>query len=202
MTRLLEITLPNGGFALPMFEAYFDESGTHDGSPVLCVGGIIIESTAAKELDRLWVEMLGRYGIEAFHMTDCASGLDEFKPLWKTKCIDIATEAIGLARDYITDGLMVSVVPTDFERYAAPHPLVGTAYTCCAYGCIAGVQRWADRAGFFGDIAYFFESGHRSQRQANELMNEIFSEPLLRRQYRYASHTFADKKEGAYLTDC
>src|SRR5438105_4019181 len=44
--RLLEILLPQNGYVMQLAEAYFDESGSHDGSPVLCVAGYIFEKNA------------------------------------------------------------------------------------------------------------------------------------------------------------
>lgn len=60
--------------AVVLIEAYFDESGTHDGSPVMVIGGFLIESEEARKLELAWKVMLDRYGIEFFHMTDCALG--------------------------------------------------------------------------------------------------------------------------------
>lgn len=46
-------------------EAYFDESGSHKGSPVLCVAGYLIESESAKLLSKEWAEVLGSKGLRA-----------------------------------------------------------------------------------------------------------------------------------------
>jgi hypothetical protein len=61
------------------------------------------------------------------------------------------------------------------------------------------VYHWANRIAFEGDIAYFFESGHRDQSAANALMHRIFKNADHRASYRYASHTFADTEKATPL---
>jgi len=55
------------------------------------------------------------------------------------------------------------------------HPLIGTAYTFCSHVSIGGVAHWVETNGYSGDIAYLFEAGHVSQREANDIMRKIFS---------------------------
>jgi hypothetical protein len=83
----------------------------------------------------------------------------------------------------------------EFEAIMPRIAEVGSAYTFCAHVCLTGVQWWANTSNYFGDIAYFFESGHRSQSEANVIMERIFNIPDLRRKHRYVSHTFADKQK-------
>jgi hypothetical protein len=176
-------------------EAYFDESGTHDGSPVLCLGGFVVEHDAARRLDADWEQMLAKYDIPFFHMTDCANGADIYAPLGIQGRIEVASEAIQLIRKHMINGRMTSIYPRDFHVYAPDHEQLGSAYSMCAHGCLAGVQSWADHAGFYGKIDYFFESGHKSQNEANRIMAEIFKQPALRQRHRYSSHAFADKRK-------
>ena len=53
--RLVDITLPMNGDAL-VVEAYFDESGTHSGSPLMCVAGYVIEAGQCKRMQADWDE--------------------------------------------------------------------------------------------------------------------------------------------------
>ena len=39
---------------MALFEAHFDESGSHDGPPVLCVAGYLYDKEAALDLDSEW----------------------------------------------------------------------------------------------------------------------------------------------------
>ena len=53
--RLIEIL---GAELLVMVEVYFDESGTHDGSPVMCIAGYVFSADQALHLDREWSSVL------------------------------------------------------------------------------------------------------------------------------------------------
>ena len=57
------------------------------------------------------------------------------------------------------------------------------------------VGRWADRNDFNGEVAYFFESGHREQKRADRSLKQIESEQLFKERCRYRSHTFIEKKK-------
>jgi hypothetical protein len=84
----------------------------------------------------------------------------------------------------------------DLLPSAAQHGIkIVSPYAICCYWCLMYARIWANRNNYQGDIAYFFESGHASQGEANRIMNDIFLVDELRSFYRYASHTFADKRK-------
>ena len=57
-----------------MMEAYFDESGTHGESLVMCIAGYLLTSEQATHLDREWADVLRKFGVKIFHAVDCAHG--------------------------------------------------------------------------------------------------------------------------------
>lgn len=193
--RLLDILLPDGGYAVQMVEAYFDESGSHDGSPVLCVAGYVFEKESCSKLDAAWSEVLSKFALPYFRMSACAQGTKPFDVLTKDQRIEVETEMIGLIKQFASFGIAVTVEPKMFDAIVPSLPEIGSAYTFCAHTCLSAVKWWADKTGYHGDIAYFFESGHRSQSQANDIMNILFKNPAKRMEHRYVSHTFADKEK-------
>jgi hypothetical protein len=195
LPRLLEIVLPSGGYALLSVEAYFDESGTHDQSSVLCFAGFVIRDDQARAMDAGWAQMLTRYKLPYFHMVDCAHGVGVFRELNRSARIAVETEAIALMRSHIAQCFVNSVNPVTFEQEVPTHPQIGSAYSLLAHSCLASVANWATEHGFRGDVAYFFENGHRNQNEANAIMQMIFSQPELRTRHHYASHTFAAKEK-------
>jgi hypothetical protein len=198
IARLLEIVLPIGGYAVQMVEAYFDESGSHEGSPVLCVAGYIVEKDACVRLDAEWERVLNKFGLPFFRMSACAHGTYPFKRLSMDERIAVEKELIAIIKANLTYGIAVTVQPEMYDAImpSAPDLAIGdSAYTFCARTCLTAVKVWARDQKYAGDIAYFFESGHRSQSHANALMNEVFANSGLRKEYRYVSHTFADKQK-------
>ncbi len=180
---------------MSLMEAYFDESGTHAGSAVVCLAGFILDSEAAEQMEIAWVEMLQVYGLPFFHMVDCAHGSGYFKKLSEQERVAAQTRAIELMRTYITRCFVVSVVPEVIAQVAPSSPLLGSPYSICAHCCLLFPGMWADANNYNGKINYLFESGHRSQSEANAIMNKVFSFEELVENYRYNSHKFADKRE-------
>jgi len=71
-----------------VLQGYFDGSGTHEGSNILCIAGFIGEEDTFVDLDRRWEKVLDdpRWPsrLSEFHMVDCVHGEGEFqKGGWK-----------------------------------------------------------------------------------------------------------------------
>ena len=195
IARLLEILLPHGGYALQLVESYFDEAGSDDGSPVLCVAGYIIEKEACVKLDSEWAEVLKIFKLPYFRMSQCAHGTGPFKNLTMADRIESEKQCIAIIKRHITYGIAITVEPQRFEQIMPKSTEIGSPYTLCAHACLTAVKSWATETNYPGKVAYFFESGHKSQGEANAIMNRLFNMPKLRTDYRYAAHTFADKQE-------
>jgi hypothetical protein len=195
--RLLEITLPKGGYAVSMVEVYFDESGSHERSPVLCVAGYIFESDRAKTFSQEWDEVLSTHGLPFFRMSDCAHGNGPFNEKSLQTRIDIATCMIEIIKRHASAGIASVIKMEQYDRLMPYHQNLGGSYTFCIVVCLAGVLKWIQDNGFEGDISYFFEAGHKSQSEANRIMELMFDKSDARREYCYASHTFVRKEKAA-----
>lgn len=66
-----------------MLQGYFDASGTHESSNVLCIAGFIGEEKAFVDLDQRWEGVLDKScwptRLSEFHMVDCVHGDGEFR---------------------------------------------------------------------------------------------------------------------------
>jgi len=174
----------------PLLESYFDESGSHEGSPVLCVAGYLYNKADCLNLDWQWKEVLDQYGLPYFRMVDCAHGNEPFDKLSKDDRIAVATRMIELIKKYMTYGFSVTIDETQYDTWRKDqYPLFGSAYTWCCWMSLIAVGSWAAKFGFDGKIAYFFEAGHKFQAEANKVMNETIDLP----EFKYASHAFVKK---------
>lgn len=204
--RLVDVVLPDGGCAMVLVEGYFDESigegeaRQADGSigtiPILCVAGYLIESEQAKLLAKEWQEVLDWKGLPYFHMVDCAHGNGPFANLTKQERIAVVARMIGNIKRRTIKGFAVSVNVAQYELFMPNHPLAGKPYTFCAHSTIGGVINWIEDVNYQGDVAYFFEAGHASQPEANQIMEKIFAVPELRRASRYVAHAFVTKEKS------
>lgn len=128
-------------------------------------------------------------------MSSCAHGTKPFDVLTKDQRIEVETEMIGLIKKFAAFGIAVTIEQKMFDAIVPELPEIGSAYSFCAHTCLTAVKSWANETGYHGDIAYFFESGHSSQSEANDIMNTLFKNTKMRLEHRYASHTFANKEK-------
>jgi hypothetical protein len=94
----------------------------------------------------------------------------------------------------VSRGLGAMLVEEQYNSLMPHHPNLGSAYNYCLWHCLEGVKLWIEECKFEGDVVYFFESGHRSQAEANRIMHLAFDSEEARRPFRYLSHAFVDKK--------
>jgi hypothetical protein len=193
--------IPEGGFVIVQVEAHFDESGTHVGSPVLCVAGYIMEKGQASELIREWNDVLQWSALPRplryFRMSECAPGNGEFEGIDKKLRIQVASRMIGIIKRRTVTGLAVTMNEDEYNGIMPlDKVLAGRPYTFCAQVILAGVSSWIDGQDKHQRVdatAYFFESGHDSQPEADWLMHTLFKSDRAREAYRYAGHGFVPK---------
>lgn len=178
-----------------VIHAYFDESGTHEGSRVMCVAGYLFAANDAKRFNDAWGAALRQAGLPYFRMSECAGGGGQFKDWAPKRRAALAKTLIALIRRRMMHGFAVSMSPAEYAATAPPGwaELYGGAYTVCLEMALVQIGKWARRTQYKGRIAYFFEAGHRLQGQANAEMNSLATKPLQCEAVRYASHTFTSK---------
>lgn len=187
-----------------MVEAYFDESGTDDGSPVMCVAGYLFEQAAAIKLTSEWVVMLEKYGIPYFHMSEvapCKLTCAHMPMDGEGGCDALAREAYALIHKYMTIGFATSIE----TKYAHLIPTLGEYKNIYSFACwqaLLNVRNWANDNRYHGKVSYVFEAGHDSQAESNEIMRKLFGHAFLKKAYRYAGHAFVEKRGGAPLLQC
>jgi hypothetical protein len=193
--RLMEILLPSNGRCLFLVEVYFDESGTHGDSPVMCVAGYLFTKDQCRKLDQEWLAVLEKHHLPHFHMMSCAHGTGVFKGRSKDERIEVETSMINIIKRRAERGIAATITESEYLRVVpkAHRDIAGSAYTWCIHMCLQGVAEWLEKYQPSSLVSYFFESGHRHQKEANDTLTNVFMVPQLRAKYCYASHTFATK---------
>lgn len=199
--RIIELALPPGGCAVIFAEAYVDESGTHQGSPILTVAGYLFKREQARRFSRDWRKDLARLGLPAAHQSDCANGRGAYADMDMADRIKSECLLIENIKRRTVFGFGISVDP---EMYAdivlAGGKNAPSAYTFALQGCFTIIRRWAARTEFDGKISYFFESGHRSQREASRYISEaLLKSDESKAKHRYTSHSFVEKDAAPEL---
>jgi Protein of unknown function (DUF3800) len=180
-------------------EVYIDESGSHDRSPVLSVGGYVFEKNAAVEFDRDWKTALDAAELPYFRMSACAHLMEPFEKKTIDEADEIERALIKLTKEKALYGFVVSLSEEEYKSIGPKHEGLGSAYSFCLRQYLIAVRSWINSSGFTGKIAYFFESGHQHQGEAGVIMERVFKRPHLREEYRYSAHAFADKADARPL---
>jgi hypothetical protein len=182
-------------------QAFFDESGSHTGSPILCLAGYIFRKSEALKLGHEWRKILRWKKLPYFHMVDCAHGNGPFANLTKQERTDVATKMIEIIKRRAVLGLAVTVNSDEmaeviFEQKAEIGSVYDGAYSFCSHTILAGVSYFIERNPRIGAMAYFFEAGHASATRANKFMTEMFEKPHHKHDYRYVGHAFVEKQRS------
>lgn len=174
------------------FHAFFDESGTHDGSPFVCVAAVLIPDERMRSFSDAWLAMLSTWGLKAFHMTDCNSERGEFKALNAQQCDQAARDAIHITKQHAEFWTAASID-------ARAHQLVGadgiglSAYVLASAFCMLNIKDWRASSTAESEITYTFESGVSEDRLVDRALTRIFSDVDSRSQYGYLSHSYQSK---------
>jgi len=106
--RSLMILSANNGF--------FDESGTHDGSQIITLGGLIASYEAWSRWELEWNKILASRGIKVFHFSEFMAREGEFKNNWTNDERNLFMERLcKTISDNILVGLACSVFRDEYE---------------------------------------------------------------------------------------
>jgi len=174
--RLLEVLRPGGG-TMFIVEGYFDESGDLDEAPnIFCVSGYFVAPAIAQIMDEKWRAVLVDHGIPYFHMVDCAheppSGV--FVGKSKDERSLIVRKLIALIKDHTVEGISILARATTYQGPRRDEP---NLYSQCAATCAQAMQQFIYTHRIKGNIAYFFEAGHKNKGSAYNYLAEKVKRP-------------------------
>jgi hypothetical protein len=118
--------------------AFFDESGTHDGSDIITVGGLISSYDGWSRWEIEHQRILKAFGINVFHFSKFMARKGEFNNDWSDeKRNEFMERLCTTVSDNIVVGLATSVFREDYERYVPDwlrrqvrHPYYFGLFTC------------------------------------------------------------------------
>ncbi|MBR1266366.1 DUF3800 domain-containing protein [Bradyrhizobium sp. AUGA SZCCT0222] len=175
-------------------ESYFDESNTHGGKDRLCVGGYIFRKEKAEEQTERWGKMLTKWGLEFFHMVDCAHNVEGFKHLTKDECDLAARDAIKIIKETASAGACVTVLESEYDQILPKLQFFGSAYDSSARDIMTGVAAWIEAEKFDGMMHYYFEAGVATENNASACIMRMMTDPDMKQEARYSGHSFVPKK--------
>ena len=154
--------------AASVFEAYFDETGSHDDAEVLSIAGFILESNKAAEMRLRWQEVLDVNQMPFLHMKDFDGGGGPYRHLADAKRIAIQRQLHAILYDAAICGIVISVSKDAFIQSGLRDSALPNPYALCCYLALIAVSRALGERRQLSHLSFFFEEGHRHQSMTNE----------------------------------
>jgi hypothetical protein len=131
--------------ALAMLTAYFDDTGTHDTSPVLAIAGLIGNESIWSQFEAAWRDRLsqplpGKPTLRRFHMADCMARQGEFVGYSDAEADAVTHDFRQIIIGSGVYGYAVGVSRADWDQIVAPTPMLywfGDAEAFCFRDCVA-----------------------------------------------------------------
>lgn len=189
------------GALIAVFGAYSDESGTHDGSPIMTVAMYLGRREAWDAFENGWAaDVLLNGRLSYFHMKELVGAYAHgFELLTPDERIQVVSAAVRLIVDHTTVRVGSAINVADYERhkraFGAAHPKLQlpSAYT---FGVIDCLKQIAHLSTIQSDwITYVLESGHTNCTEALEHLGMVYNDAEMREQYRIATFLPGKKKE-------
>jgi hypothetical protein len=183
-----------------VLHGYFDETGTHNRSPIICVAGYLFESSRAVDFSARFEALKEKFSVpdEAqFSASDCMGRLSPFDQ-WPRERIDAFVmewaEAIAATARL---GVVAVVDKQAFDKLFANKPRlltrVGSQYTLSVMAAVNLIRLRLNHDNDSRIVDYTFESRTESDPEASSLLAQIAEHPELKQRFRYGGHAFRPK---------
>jgi hypothetical protein len=141
--------------------AYFDESGTQAGAPVLTVGGYISHAASWDEFSTEWAQAMTEYGIDHFHMNQFENRRGPFKDWPNHRRIPRLNRLMTIINRHTLASVGMSVDRVGFERVFSQtiKDRVRGPYGLALKGCLASLKRLSKDVKLREPIALVFAYG-------------------------------------------
>ena len=187
------------------YVGYFDESGTHDGSTHVVVGGFVAEVDAWKALDVEWQRFISSspFNLEYLHMTDFVARVDTYKTWSESERKQFMLGVTAIIHDHVSACVAATFPAVHHAAFKKIDRTIASAHALSAVACWKNIGTWADENGIEGRVASVFEEPSKSakDRKAKHEILDFHSDikrtkPDIARQYRLNGIGFTDKKSS------
>lgn len=159
MYELCRIALADRDGAVAVLKAYMDESGVHDGSPVLTVAAYLGRPRHWQEWTKLW--NVAKRPVKVFHAVDCQNLTGEFKGWEPAARDDLVKRCLPVIAESDIPGVVVGMQMREFEKALETRPdlrsLFGSPYAACFQWIVQIIMNFALGANNRERIAFVHE---------------------------------------------
>jgi hypothetical protein len=182
-----------------MFTAYFDESSTHAGSPLIVIAGGASDDVQWSFLEAEWKGLLEEFKVPYFHMRKFAHSIGPFAT-WKgdeNRRRHFIERLVGILRRRVTVTIGLALLLDAYREVVTPEKVAefGTPYALCGTLCVMLAGEWAQQRKHNEPIRFVFESGAREAAELQRGFNTNRAVEAVQKQYRMGAFEFAGKKD-------
>jgi Protein of unknown function (DUF3800) len=98
-----------------VYTGYLDESGTHDGSPLTVMGGVLARAEQWQDFDKKFAALQKRYGFRVWHTKKFKKKAGDFRGWTDEKCRDLYWSMRDITARGLTDVVAVTLDNASFE---------------------------------------------------------------------------------------
>ena len=118
-----------------IYTAYLDESGTHDGSPVTVMGGILARADQWRDFEKRFTAVRSQYGFSVWHSKKFKKKAGDFRGWTDEKCQALYWSMMNVTAFGLTDVVSISLDNASYEaNYKAGATLPRRARLDTKYG--------------------------------------------------------------------
>jgi len=192
--ELSRLALADTDGVAAVIRVFMDESGVHDGSPVVSVAAYFGRPKAWKAFTKEW--NLAKRPIRIFHAADCANFEGEFEGWEEDARNAFVAKLLPVLPKHQISGLSVSFRLQDLKEVLEPHPhlmrLFGNPYTACFRISTRLIVDFIEDSGSNEMLAFVHEQNDYQQ-EAIDAFN--FVERNRNKHYGPMSLTFGSKEK-------
>ncbi len=179
-----------------LITAYFDESGTHEGSEVVVVAGFVSGVSKWELFTREWKHCLDDWGIESFHMSDFESRHGPFKLWTKVEHKKRLNKLLALIHEHTLMSIGCGIPKESFDRIVSKEAKIicGDAYGLAAITCFRNLADIAKRPEVDGWLDCIMEQGAKGAGALLLIQQEESKSPEWMNNNRIISLDFRDRR--------
>jgi hypothetical protein len=129
-----------------VLKGYFDDSGTHDGSKVVAIGGCVAREEQWALFEPEWRDMLKHFGIDEYRSVDLQAFEGEFKGWDETKRRQLVAWAAKIGEQWAKAPFSSLLIRKDYEQvvpdWAKLTAAFGDEYNFCFQMTVGQVMAW------------------------------------------------------------
>lgn len=175
---------------IAMLRAYFDDSGTHEASPIVIVGGIVIRDEQHDLLREIWDSILKRNNLLFFHATRFKTGKEApYSAMSETDKEALLDQLVRImcVRQRMTFSCAIPIADYESAITEEEKQRYGSAYSWAVQWCWTIIRLWCEKHGYDDPIPFVVESGAKDEEHLSVVFNKIVADPLMKKLYRLHS---------------